>query len=111
MCLRGSVRGDERTRVTDSEVEGKMMVRTAASSHFQSSRGWSGTPRTPFRVSRSVDGDRENRVLGVGRGSGSRGRYILPYSDETWRFGPGSRIRRETSQQWQGVRRAEEMGR
>ncbi|MQM11185.1 hypothetical protein Taro_044088 [Colocasia esculenta] len=29
----------------------------------------------PFRVSGSVDGDRENRVLSVGRGSGSRGRY------------------------------------
>ncbi|MQM04164.1 hypothetical protein Taro_036959, partial [Colocasia esculenta] len=31
----------------------------------------------PFRVSGSVGGDRENRVLGVGRGSGSRGRYTL----------------------------------
>ncbi|MQM14422.1 hypothetical protein Taro_047353 [Colocasia esculenta] len=30
----------------------------------------------PFRVSGSMGGDRENRVLGVGRGSGSRGRYI-----------------------------------
>ncbi|MQL72239.1 hypothetical protein Taro_004592 [Colocasia esculenta] len=30
----------------------------------------------PFRVSGSVGGDRENRVLGLGRWSGSRGRYI-----------------------------------
>ncbi|MQL76600.1 hypothetical protein Taro_008991 [Colocasia esculenta] len=30
---------------------------------------------TPFQVSGSVGGDRENRVLGMGRGSGSRGRY------------------------------------
>ncbi|MQL94378.1 hypothetical protein Taro_027033 [Colocasia esculenta] len=29
----------------------------------------------PFRVSGSVGGDRENRVLGVGQGSGSQGRY------------------------------------
>ncbi|MQL93986.1 hypothetical protein Taro_026634 [Colocasia esculenta] len=29
----------------------------------------------PFRVSGSMGDDRENRVLGVGRGSGSRGRY------------------------------------
>ncbi|MQM20348.1 hypothetical protein Taro_053366 [Colocasia esculenta] len=29
----------------------------------------------PFRVSRSMGGDRENWVLGLGRGSGSRGRY------------------------------------
>ncbi|MQL83087.1 hypothetical protein Taro_015568 [Colocasia esculenta] len=29
----------------------------------------------PFWVSGSVGGDRENQVLGVGRGSGSRGRY------------------------------------
>ncbi|MQM16080.1 hypothetical protein Taro_049032 [Colocasia esculenta] len=29
----------------------------------------------PFRVSGSVGGDHENRVLGMGQGSGSRGRY------------------------------------
>ncbi|MQL85441.1 hypothetical protein Taro_017963 [Colocasia esculenta] len=35
----------------------------------------------------------------------------FPHSDEMWRFGPGSRIRRETSQQWQGARRVDEAGR
>ncbi|MQL91924.1 hypothetical protein Taro_024542 [Colocasia esculenta] len=47
MCLRGrgSVRVDDCTRVTDSGVEGKMVVRTAASSRLQSSLGWFGTPR------------------------------------------------------------------
>ncbi|MQM00627.1 hypothetical protein Taro_033360 [Colocasia esculenta] len=43
--LRGSVRGDERTQVTNSGVEGKTVVRTVASSRLQSSLGWSGTPR------------------------------------------------------------------
>ncbi|MQL93507.1 hypothetical protein Taro_026152 [Colocasia esculenta] len=36
---------------------------------------------------------------------------VLPRSDDTWGSGPGLRIRRETSQQRQGARRAEETGR
>ncbi|MQM19218.1 hypothetical protein Taro_052218 [Colocasia esculenta] len=44
--LRGSVQGDEHTRVMDSGVEGKMVVRIAVSSRLQSSLGWSGTLRT-----------------------------------------------------------------
>ena len=34
----------------DYGAEGKMVVRTVALSHLQSSRGWTGTPRSVFGV-------------------------------------------------------------
>ncbi|MQM00317.1 hypothetical protein Taro_033049 [Colocasia esculenta] len=109
--LRGSVWGDERTRVTDYGVEGKTVVRTAALSRFRSSLGWSGTPRTvgvlpgvgqpvllltallfvapePPRVTR------HGTVVRPDYG----GYYCVtlcscPHFDETWRIGLGSRVR------------------
>ncbi|MQL86987.1 hypothetical protein Taro_019523 [Colocasia esculenta] len=119
----------------DSRAEGKTVVRTAALSRLQSSRGWSGMPRS-FGV---LTGAGQSVLFLTASllvapkplGEASRGtvvwpdygRYscvlcVLPHSDEMWRFGPGSRIRRrwmhltgETSQQRQGARGAEEMGR
>ncbi|MQM12486.1 hypothetical protein Taro_045403 [Colocasia esculenta] len=66
------------------ELSGKRWLGQWRVSHLQSSRGWSGTPRTDEtsqqrrgacrveEMGRSVRGDRENRVLSVGRGTGSR---------------------------------------
>ncbi|MQL90658.1 hypothetical protein Taro_023251 [Colocasia esculenta] len=89
---------------------GETVVKIAASSRLQSSRNWSGMRRSfgvlpgacqlvlltaslfvapePPREARlgtvleSVGGDRENRVLGLGQGSGSRGRYIKPHQNQ-----------------------------
>ncbi|MQM01078.1 hypothetical protein Taro_033826 [Colocasia esculenta] len=58
---------------------------------FESSRGWSGTPRTVR--------------------SSTRHRPAIPSSHCLAPYGPGTVWRGETSQQRQGARRAEEMGR
>ncbi|MQL76563.1 hypothetical protein Taro_008952 [Colocasia esculenta] len=75
----------------DSGAEGKTVVRTVALSHLQSSRGWSGTPRTVR--------------------SSTRRRPASPVSHCLAPCGPRTAWRGETSQQRQGTRLAEETGR
>ncbi|MQL91841.1 hypothetical protein Taro_024457 [Colocasia esculenta] len=75
----------------DSGAEGKTVVMTVALSRLQSSRGWSGTPRTVR--------------------STTRRRPASPVSHCLAPCGPRSAWRGETSQQRQGARRAEETGR
>ncbi|MQM17555.1 hypothetical protein Taro_050527 [Colocasia esculenta] len=110
MRLRGSVRGDGRAPVIDFGVEGKTVVRTEALSRLQSSLGWSGIPRM-VGVLPSADQSvlltasllvapkppreaRRRTIVQPDYGDYCCG-YLCscPHSDETWRSGPGSRVR------------------
>ncbi|MQM20469.1 hypothetical protein Taro_053490 [Colocasia esculenta] len=111
MRLTGSVRGDERTRVMDSGLEGKTVVRTVASSRLQSSLGWSWTPRTTevlpgagqpvlFLIASLFVAPKPSREAWhrtvVQPNYGGCCCVTLcscPHSYKTWRFGHGSRVR------------------
>ncbi|MQL87052.1 hypothetical protein Taro_019589 [Colocasia esculenta] len=81
----------------DSGAEGKTVVTTATLSHLQSSRGWSGTPRTVRNSTRRRLASPVFHCLApCGPGTTRRG--------QAW-------DRSETSQQRQGARRADETGR